>query len=258
MTYPGGKDGPGVYQAIVSRMPPHRVYVEPFLGGGAVMRRKRPAALNIGFDLDLDPAAVAATEAFTAGDGGAAGGPRYRFEVGDALAFLRGYSFAGDELVYCDPPYLLGTRRSGRSLYAFELGDERHPDLLDIMLGLPCMVMVSGYWSELYAGRLAGWHATSFPAVTRGGRVATEWLWCNFPLPLALHDYAHLGRDYRERERIRKKKRRWLDRLRGLPLLERQALLAALQKAGFEPAPAPLPGSAATAGTGGASSPPWP
>lgn len=42
-------------------MPPHEVYVEPFLGGGAVMRLKRPAALNIG--LDLSAAAVHAFEA---------------------------------------------------------------------------------------------------------------------------------------------------------------------------------------------------
>jgi len=32
--------------------PPHEVYIEPFLGGGAIMRQKRPALLNIGLDLD--------------------------------------------------------------------------------------------------------------------------------------------------------------------------------------------------------------
>jgi hypothetical protein len=49
--YPGGKNGAGVYQRIINLMPPHQTYVEPFLGGGAVMRLKRPAALNIGLDL---------------------------------------------------------------------------------------------------------------------------------------------------------------------------------------------------------------
>jgi site-specific DNA-adenine methylase len=39
-------------------MPPHRVYAEPFLGGGAVMCAKRPASLNIG--IDQDPEAVKA------------------------------------------------------------------------------------------------------------------------------------------------------------------------------------------------------
>lgn len=52
MTYPGGKNGSGVYQAIINLMPPHRVYIEPFLGGGAIMRLKRPAIANIGVDSD--------------------------------------------------------------------------------------------------------------------------------------------------------------------------------------------------------------
>jgi DNA adenine methylase len=58
MSYPGGKSGAGVYQTIINHMPPHRVYIEPFLGGAAIMRNKRPASLNIG--IDRDPAAVRA------------------------------------------------------------------------------------------------------------------------------------------------------------------------------------------------------
>src|SRR5271154_4598059 len=52
MGYPGGKNGAGVYQTIINLIPPHAVYIEPFLGGGAVMRLKRPAAVNVGLDLD--------------------------------------------------------------------------------------------------------------------------------------------------------------------------------------------------------------
>ena len=52
MAYPGGKAGDGVYQRLISLMPPHEVYIEPFLGGGAIMRHKRPTRLNIGIDLD--------------------------------------------------------------------------------------------------------------------------------------------------------------------------------------------------------------
>ncbi|MGJ8626091.1 MAG: hypothetical protein ACSHXB_03935 [Sulfitobacter sp.] len=41
MTYPGGKNGGGAYQRIINHMPPHRFYIEPFLGSGAVLRNKR-------------------------------------------------------------------------------------------------------------------------------------------------------------------------------------------------------------------------
>ena len=67
------------------------------------------------------------------------------------------------------------------------------------------MVMISGYWSALYADALQGWHTVSFQAMTRSGKPATEWLWMNYPEPAALHDYRYLGADFRERERIKKR-----------------------------------------------------
>ena len=63
MAYPGGKAGDGVYQRLISLMPPHDVYIEPFLGGGALLRRKRPARLTIG--LDLDPQVIDRWQACT-------------------------------------------------------------------------------------------------------------------------------------------------------------------------------------------------
>lgn len=35
-TYFGGKAGSGTYQTIINQIPPHRVYIEPFVGGGAI------------------------------------------------------------------------------------------------------------------------------------------------------------------------------------------------------------------------------
>jgi hypothetical protein len=58
MSYFGGKSGAGVFQTLINLMPPHEVYIEPFLGGGAVMRLKRPAPLNIGVELAPGPIAA--------------------------------------------------------------------------------------------------------------------------------------------------------------------------------------------------------
>jgi DNA adenine methylase len=224
MAYPGGKSGAGVYQAVINLMPPHSVYIEPFLGGGALIRRKRPASLNIGIDRDAE-AIRAVTESGIAEPGDT----RFRFEIGDALAFLQSYPFAGDELVYCDPPYMHHAR--GRTdYYRFEMNDLQHAALLDVIKDLPCRVMISGYWTELYGTNLKAWNTSTFQAMTRAGRTATEWLWYNFPAPVALHDYQFLGADFRQRERIKRKKQRWTDRLSRLPLLERQALLAAIEE----------------------------
>jgi len=221
MAYPGGKDAAGVYQRIINLMPPHSLYVEPFLGGGAIMRRKRPAPRSIG--IERNPLVAGLVRGMFSQR------PDLTILTGDGLAWLReqGLSLPSNALVYCDPPYLLETRKSG-PLYRCELTTAQHAQLLGILTRLPCQVMVSGYWSPLYAEALQGWHAEHFEVMTRGGSRATEWLWCNFTPPHSLLDYQYLGRNFRERERIKRKMQRWKARLLKMPVLERQALLAAL------------------------------
>src|ERR1051326_8012454 len=51
-TYFGGKGGDGVFQTIINHMPPHKIYIETFLGGGSIMLHKRPAEVNIGIEVD--------------------------------------------------------------------------------------------------------------------------------------------------------------------------------------------------------------
>lgn len=227
-SYPGGKAGDGVYQKIINLMPPHRVYVEPFLGGGAIMRLKRPAAASIGIDADGDVVQMWK---------GAIIPPNLTVLHGNALGldWLVYLVTVGDAdpkstLIYCDPPYLMSTRRQHRQIYRYELSDADHVRLLTILRGLPCMVMISGYWSDLYATTLHDWRSVRFQARTRGGSMATEWVWMNFPEPLELHDYSFLGDDFRERERIKRKVRRWERRLKDMPVLERHAMMGAISQ----------------------------
>lgn len=224
MAYNGGKAGAGTAQRIINLMPPHQVYIEPFLGAGAVLRAKRPAAQNIG--VELDPAVIAAHWSPP---------PEYCTIIhGDGMQYLRERSWTGGELVYLDPPYLAELRTSTRPLYRCELGEADHRALLGIACDLRAKgvrMMLSGYYSRLYERALRGWHLVTYGAMTRRG-MALEHLWTSFPAPLELHDYRYLGDDYRERERIRRKVARWKTRLASMGTLERQAMLAALAEIG--------------------------
>jgi hypothetical protein len=206
------------------------VYVEPFLGGAAVMRHKRAARWNYGIDLDAGAISRAADLVTPPGPP-----PWFDIQRGCGIEWLEAWDPpahpVGTAFVYCDPPYLRATRRGQRPMYRYELSDQDHERLLSVLLRLRCMVLVSGYWSELYSTRLAGWISTSFETMTHRGR-AREFLWYNYPTPVELHDYRYLGDTYRERERIRRKQRRWAARLAAMPAAERQALLAVLQGLG--------------------------
>lgn len=235
--YPGAKGGSGVYQRIISQMPPHENYVEPFLGGGAVMRHKRPARFNLG--IDLDGAVVArAANLVRAGEWisgrartgvSADGGPvSWEWLNVDAVDWLSTWVPPAATVVYCDPPYLMSTRSWQQRMYRYELDASGHLELLRVLVRMPCLVLLSGYRSAMYDHALSSWRVVEYRTMSHGGP-RRERLWCNFPEPISLHDYRYLGRDYRERERIRRKEARWVARLSAMPQLERRAVESALR-----------------------------
>lgn len=217
MSYPGGKGAAGVVQTIINQQPPHDTYVEAFLGSGAVMRAKRPARVNIG--LEIDAAALAGFDDGTMSD--------IQLENTDALKWLKAWKPHPDQLVYCDPPYPLTSRATARRLYRHEMTEAQHRELLQILSSLPAMVQISTYPNPLYAELLKDWRLLTFQATTRGG-LKTEHLYMNYPPPAALHDYRFLGANFRQRERIQRKTKRWTARIASLPELERLALYSAM------------------------------
>lgn len=225
MPITGAKDGAGVYQRIISWIPPHDLFIEPFAGSAAVTRHKRPAARTI--LIDLDPGALDQI-------GEATRWPGVETIVGDGLEFLRRVRFARDlrVVIYCDPPYLRETRRNGRRrYYAHDWTTQDHEYFLAAIVGLsvcPAWAwLVSGYDSKLYRDRL-GPPVDRFPVQTRGGP-AEECLWANFDRPEELHDYRYVGEDFDERWRIHKRQRNWAAALRRMRTLERRAMLAHLR-----------------------------
>ena len=213
MGYFGSKATAGLCQPLIAMMPPHSTYIETHLGSGAIMRRKPPALRNIG--IDLDGAALA---------GFSCAWP-VELVHGCCHRFLEAFDFDGSELVYSDPPYLRHTRKSARR-YRHDYEDADHVALLALLGRLPCRVMISGYPSALYDEHLAGWRSLSLQVMNQAG-VVTEKLWFNFA-PDRLHWARFAGRNFTDRQRIKRRAESWGRRYRAMPPAERLAVLAAM------------------------------
>ena len=212
-SYFGSKATCGLCQRIIALMPPHDTYIETHLGGGAIMKRKPPALRNIG--IDLDPRALARFEC------------DYPVEKihGCAHRFLAEYPFAGRELVYSDPPYLKHTRTSRRR-YRFDYEVQDHVELLELLKELPCSVILSGYPASLYDELLPDWRTLELQVMNQGG-VRTEKLWFNFT-PERVHWPRYAGKNFTDRQRIKRKAENWAKRYQALPPAERLAVLSAM------------------------------
>lgn len=90
---------------------------------------------------------------------------------------------APNTLHFIDPPYVHSTRaRLRNGGYRHEMTDDDHAQLIDTLLGVDGMVVLSGYDSDLYRARLAGWDSyttTSRIASGRGSTLRNEIAWIN-------------------------------------------------------------------------------
>jgi DNA adenine methylase len=215
MGYRGSKAASGAYQAIIAAMPPHDVYIETHLGSGAVMQRKPRAARSIG--LDLDAMCLRKFEC------------EYPVELRrqDCVKFLESFPCkdAGRVLIYADPPYLHEVRKSPRR-YRYDYNVQDHERLIAALKAIPCAVMLSGYPSALYEDLLSGWRTSEFQVMTHGGP-RTEKLWLNFP-ESSSHWSSFAGANFTDRQRVKRKAKRWAANYRALPAMERQAVLSAM------------------------------
>jgi DNA adenine methylase len=215
MRYPGGKGKS--YPHLINLMPPHRVYIETHLGGGAVMRHKRPAPVQVGVDIDQclidrwNRSPIQLCDLVCA----------------DAVDFLATKDLDQHTLIYADPPYVRSTRKRTR-IYKHEYSDSDHERLIAFLISAPCKVMLSGYESDLYKSLLAGWQRLTFQAKTHTC-IREESVWVNFEPADRLHDVRHLGSTFREREVIRRRRTRLQARIEALPSIEQYGLLDWLQ-----------------------------
>jgi hypothetical protein len=119
----------------------------------------------------------------------------------------------------------LHTRTSGRR-YRYDYQRQDHVELLALLKAVPCPVILSGYPSALYDEQLADWRTLEVQVMNQAG-VRTEKLWLNFT-PDRLHWARYAGKNFTDRQRIKRKAESWASRYQAMPRAERVAVLAGL------------------------------
>lgn len=240
---------------IISHFPEHRVYCEPFGGGGSVLLRKKRSYAEIYNDLDTEIVnlfkvvrnngvqlaellkhtpfsrnefnlSYENTEdeierarrtvvrsfmgfssvvnikyktgfrgnAFRQGTVPAHDWKNYSDSLTDIIERLQGviiecrdankvmkYCDSKDTLYYLDPPYLLSTRykKEKTKCYSFEMTDKEHESLCHFIKKLKGMVIISGYYNDLYNDILSDWHFETYKTFADGAKDRVEVLWMN-------------------------------------------------------------------------------
>jgi DNA adenine methylase len=82
-------------------------------------------------------------------------------------------------MFYCDPPYVYQTRssRNAGCTYKYEMTDDEHRQLAEVLHNCKGMVVLSGYPSELYGELYGDWTTVTRATFADGASTRTEQLW---------------------------------------------------------------------------------
>jgi DNA adenine methylase len=217
-TYNGSKSGNGTYQNIINFIPKCDILIEAFAGNASIIRKiKRPdlSVLN-----DIDPSVIDKYNCDSLPPGILVKNDDYR-------SIINEFDSLSNVFFYFDPPYLFETRKSKQRLYRFEFSDSDHVEFITMVQTVKSNCMISHYPCALYEEGLSSWKTFDFQSMTRQG-LRTERLYMNYDTPVILQDYQYLGKDFIERQQIKRKTKRLLQKLAKLPTIERQALITSI------------------------------
>ena len=103
-----------------------------------------------------------------------------QIENKDALDILRKYD-SPDTLFYCDPPYPHESRGDPKA-YGFEMKNEEHEKLSEVLHSLKGKVALSGYNTPLLERLYHDWHRIDAPEMIAHSvkKLRQESLWVNY------------------------------------------------------------------------------
>lgn len=234
--YPGSKRASGLYQFIINHIPESYLIIELFAGSSVISEKLLENNCTAGKIILYEKSTQVFNQLYDKYEG------NRKVSIRNIDCFKHNLEFYNLTLryekvfFYIDPPYCKSTRRSDADIYEHEFTSKDHADLFDLIKkldGYGANILVSHYPSKMYDEHLAeqlDFNTAETQAMTRGG-VATEKIYFNYDitnLPLACSNF--VGHNKIERQRIKRKKERWVKSLEKLPLHERQAIIDEIKK----------------------------
>jgi DNA adenine methylase len=224
-TYNGGKNGNGTYQTIINNIPPFKIFIDAMCGNCGISSNLLPHGSLIVIN-DIDSCVTKALKdkinCVGHGNPGSIDRNSYLIRNENFQVLIDEFDCERSENVffYFDPPYLFETRKGQRDLYNFEWNREDHRRFLQSCSTVKSNCMISHYPCDMYDNALSNWRKIEFQSMTRKG-LRTEAIYMNYPPPTFLHQYNYLGKDFIDRQRIKRKAQRTIQKLKNLPPHER-------------------------------------
>lgn len=220
MNYKGNKKIPGVYHKIINEIPTYKNYYELFAGScaiGKILMKLQPD--NRYFFNDLDKTILKKHLASAGIDKNI-----YTVLNDDAIKILKSLPVSIDSFIFLDPPYLYSTR-NGIKYYKFEMTDKQHLKFLAAARSLKINCMIIHPKCELYDNELKGWRQV-IVKIKYHNKTSIECLYMNYEQPKTLQTDIFLGKNFTDRQRIKRKAERFVNKFSSLPELERKYILS--------------------------------
>lgn len=225
--YPGNKNIAGYIQKIVNNIPECDKFVELFAGSGSVSNFLfKSVGSRVEFHMNDISSEV--TDQFDYPSGSTVTNLSYS----DLIQSLLSVSPGIRTFLFCDPPYLYSTRPGSTEIYDHEFSDYDHIEFLHIARNIDNNCMITHPACDLYDRTLYGWRTVDV-TVRYHNKTSKERLYMNYDKPDRLITYDHSGSDCWDRQRIKRKIYRNLQKISSLPAAEQEPLLKAIAEKFF-------------------------
>ncbi|MBP0902403.1 DNA adenine methylase [Mariniflexile gromovii] len=213
--YIGNKNVPGVIEFLINRVPKSERYFSFFTGGAG-----------------LENSVYTRDVYFTCSEKDKSlHGIHKGFYYNDYRSVIEDNVFTSADFIFCDPPYLLKTRKSKKKLYKYDWETPEHIEFLNYIMGLKKpRIMITHPKCELYDQQLKDWSIEEFEYMTRSG-IFKDGLYTNYnAADIELITYECLGDNFIERQAIKRQRKNIVNKFKNMDCKKRHAIIEELRK----------------------------